>query len=291
MTTAVPTLSARRTWRAESSAGSGLAMSLPAVLLVVALVVYPIALLVTGALSADGRHVLRLLTEDSVERQALLRTCWVSAFVAACATGLGSVFAWSLCTARSRFVRVVLWVAVLAPFWMSVVVKNYAFILLLRQSGPVSDALVRIGLLDEHDSLLYSNTAVIIGMLYAMLPYAVLPLFAALSSIDRTLLQAAEAAGASRIRAIVDVVVPLSARAVLSTMTLVFVISLGFYVTPIILGGPGRPFLATLAGSRIFDTYDLDGAKALATTLLVVALVAVALSQLMSRLLPDGRQR
>jgi putative spermidine/putrescine transport system permease protein len=266
-------------------------MSVPALLLVAVLVIYPIGLLANGALSTDGRQMLETLTADSVERQALLRTVWVSTVVALAATGLGSVFAWSMCVIRSRVGLVVLWVSVLAPFWMSVVVKNYAFILLLREGGPISDLLVTVRLLGPEDSLLYSETAVVIGMLYAMLPYAVLPMFAALSSIDKTLLQAAEAAGASRIRSIIDVVVPLSSRAALSTFTLVFVISLGFYVTPVILGGPGKPFLATLAGSHIFDTYNLDGAKALASTLLVLALAAAVVSQLVSRMLPEGRQR
>lgn len=266
-------------------------MSVPSLLLVAVLVIYPIGLLVTGALSTDGRQVLQTLTEDSVERQALLRTAWVSTVVALTATALGSVLAWSMCTMRSRLGQGVLWVAVLAPFWMSVVVKNYAFILLLREGGPISELLIRARLLSPEDSLLYSETAVVIGMLYAMVPYAVLPMFAALSSIDKTLLQAAEAAGASRIRSIIDIVVPLSSRAALSTFTLVFVISLGFYVTPVILGGPGKPFLATLVGSHIFDTYNLDGAKALASTLLVLALGAAVVSQLVSRLLPEGRQR
>ncbi len=266
-------------------------MSVPSLLLVAVLVIYPLGLLLAGALSPDGRQVLHTLAADSVERQALLRTCWVSALVAIGATGLGSVFAWSMCTVRNRAGQILLWVSVLAPFWMSVVVKNYAFVLLLRQGGPVSDALVRVGILDADAGLLYSNLAVVIGMLYALLPYAVLPMYAALSSIDKALLQAAQVAGATRIRAIVDVVVPLSARAALSTGTLVFVISLGFYITPVILGGPGKPFLATLSGSHIFDTYDLAGAKALASTLLALALVAVVTSQLVSRLLPEGRQR
>lgn len=291
MTAAGSAFPARARWRPESTVATGLAMSAPSLLLVAVLVVYPVALLVGGALGPEGRRVLQALFTASVERQALLRTCWVSALVALSATGLGSVFAWSMCTARSRAWQLLLWVAVLAPFWMSVVVKNYAFILLLRHGGPVSALLVRVGLLGPDDSLLYSDAAVVVGMFYAMLPYAVLPMFAALSSIDRTLLQAAEAAGASRLRALLDVVVPLSSRAALSTATLVFVVSLGFYVTPVILGGPGKPFLASLAGSHIFDTYDLNGAKALATTLLVLALLAVIVSQLASRLLPEGRQR
>ncbi len=291
MTSAARFRPARTRWRPETSAASGLAMAAPSLVLVAVLVIYPLGLMISGALSADGRHVLQLLTTDSVERQALLRTCWVSLVVAVAATGLGSVFAWSMSTARSRLWQVLLWVSVLAPFWMSVVVKNYAFVIILGRGGPLSELLSAVGLLADDESLLYSSVAVCVGMLYAMLPYAVLPMYAALSSIDMTLLQAAQVAGASRIRAIMDVVVPLAARAGLSTLTLVFVINLGFYVTPVILGGPGKPFLATLAGSEIFETYNLDAAKALATTLLGLALGAVVVSQLLSRLLPEGRQR
>ncbi|WP_158607991.1 ABC transporter permease [Nocardia panacis] len=277
-----------RGWRAQSPAALGLGLATPALLLVAALVIIPIGLLFAGAFDADGRRVLADLVTDSVERAALARTLWVSLAVAVVATGLGSILAWAMCVTRSALWRALLWLAVLAPFWMSVVVKNYAFVLLLRSNGPVATILERLGLSETKNGLLYTNSAVVLAMVYAMLPYAVLPMYAALSGIDRTLLQAAEVAGASRARALVDVVAPLAARSALSTATLVFVIGLGFYITPVILGGPGKPFVASLVGTHIFDRYDLGGAQALACALLAVALLAVGASQFAARYLPKG---
>lgn len=280
-----------RHWRTESSVGTGLLLTSPAILLVLALVAYPLISLTIDVLQPAGLAALGEVLSGGTSQRALLRTIWVSVEVTVLALVLGSLVAWALCTAKRQTWRLILWLAVLAPFWMSVVVKNYAFVLLLRQGGPLNEVLVAAGIMSDQASLLYSETAVVVGMLYAMLPYAVLPLFATFSGIDRSLISAAETLGASRSRALVNVVLPLASRGMLSAATLVFVICLGFYVTPVVLGGPGTPFVASLIGSSIFEYFDMNAAKAFALVILCVALLSVILSQALTRFLPRGENK
>jgi putative spermidine/putrescine transport system permease protein len=273
----------RRAWQRDPSARVGVALLSPALVLLVLLLAYPLVRLLLDTLGAPGSYpeVLR----SSAARRALIRTVVVSAEVSALAIVLGGVLAWEIRTALGRWKRGLLWFAVLAPFWMSIVVKNYAFVILLRHDGPIEHALRDVGLLGG-GQLLYTQGAVLVGMLYAMLPYAVLPLYATFSSVDLSLIAAAESLGARRGRALASVLVPLAARGVIATATLVFVISLGFFVTPVLLGGAGAPFAATNIANDIFQYFNLTEAKALAVILLGLALLSLLVARTVTRLLP-----
>jgi ABC-type spermidine/putrescine transport system permease subunit I len=289
---AAPTTTPRRlVWRAEASTLTGALLSAPAVLIVLVLVGYPVVLIIANTLGLSGRSALSDVLTSNSDQKALIRTVRVSLLVTVLSVGFGVMLAWALTTIRSRGWKLVVWVAVLAPFWMSVVVKNYAFVLLLRQGGPVQDLLAKIGIIGSSTSLLYTEGAVVVGMLYAMLPYAVLPLYATFSRLDHTMISAAESMGAGRLRALWTVVVPLCARGILAAGTLVFIISLGFYVTPIILGGPTAPFAASAIGTALFEFFNLDEAKALAVVLLTIAFIAAIASQLVSRYVLKGEDR
>lgn len=271
----------RRVWRAEPSALVGALLSTPAVLIVLVLVGYPVFLIIANTLDDSGRTALAEILASNSDQKALVRTVRVSFLVSLLSVAFGVILAWALITIQSRIWRLIVWVSVLSPFWMSVVVKNYVFVLLLRQGGPLQEALSRIGI--SNAALLYTEGAVVVGMLYAMLPYAVLPLYATFSRLDLSMVSAAESLGSGRIRALWDVVVPLCARGVLAAGTLVFIVSLGFYVTPVILGGPTAPFAASAIGTAIFEFFNVDQAKALAVILLIVALIAAMTSQWISR--------
>jgi putative spermidine/putrescine transport system permease protein len=112
-------------------------------------------------------------------------------------------------------------------------------------------------------------------MVYQMLPYAVLPAYAAFSSIDLRLVSAAESLGASRVRALASVVVPLAMPGLFATATVVYVICTGFYLTPVILGGMSTPFAATLIHQNVFVFYNLEGAALLAVALILAAVAVV----------------
>jgi putative spermidine/putrescine transport system permease protein len=170
----------------------------------------------------------------------------------------------------------VLWLAVLAPFWMGTVVKNYAIVILLSGEGPLDKLLELVGL--SPVSLLYTSTAVAIGMVYTMVPYAAFSLYGVFLSIDETLLDAAQGLGASRARAITSVMLPLAVPGIVASGALVFAISLGFYVTPVLLGGAQAPFMESLIQDYVFTFFDYPTASAASVILLVVALVTLGLA-------------
>ncbi|GAA3942116.1 ABC transporter permease [Actinomadura viridis] len=275
----------------SSGWGAGLLLGLPAFLTVLAVVAYPIGRLTWDVVSTVGLGGILDPLRSAAERAALQRTLRVSALVAVASVALGLFVAYTLAWSRSRVVRASLWASVLAPFWMSVVVKNYAFVLLLQQQGPVTKALRSAGLLSAQGDLLYTEGAVLVGMLYAMLPYAVLVLYPSVRNVRAEQLQAAETLGAGRLRALRDVMLPATAPALLSAGTLVFVISIGFYVTPIVLGGVGSPFVAARVHEQIFEYFDLVGAKSYALLLMLTALAVFGLSRFATRFLPQSRVR
>src|SRR5690606_30147449 len=127
--------------------------------------------------------------------RTLILTILLSLLVTAIAVVLGGLMAWVMRTTRSPFVRIVCWAAVLVPFWMSVVVKNYSFTLILGRKGVLNSALEALFGPGVMVDVMYTNTAVVIGMLYSMLPYAVLPLFVTFLTIDPELARAAQTLG------------------------------------------------------------------------------------------------
>jgi putative spermidine/putrescine transport system permease protein len=160
---------------------------------------------------------------------------------------------------------------------MGSVIKLYAFTILLERLGVVNTTLQDLHLTSQPLSLLYTQFAVVIGMVYQLLPYSVLPLYVAFLTIDLDLLLAAEGLGASRARALLSVVVPLGLPGILATVTIVYVICLGFYLTPVILGGATAPFTASLISSDLFTFFDSADAAIAAIFLLIGAILVVAI--------------
>jgi putative spermidine/putrescine transport system permease protein len=139
----------------------------------------------------------------------------------------------------------------------------------------VNAVLTGTGIVDKPLALLYSDGAVIFGIAYSLVPYAVLSLYATISQIDAGLLTAAQSMGASRVRAVLGIAFPLARGGIVTSMALVFILSIGFYVTPVLLGGPQTSFMATYVAEQITKRYDYAGAAASASVLLVVAIVVV----------------
>ncbi|MDA2989092.1 MAG: ABC transporter permease [Actinomycetota bacterium] len=220
----------------------------------------------------------------SSTRRAMIITLFSAGIVTILALAAGSVLAWHLCTVRSRLAKALIWIAVLAPFWMGTVVKNYVVILILGREGPANDTLAAVGL--PRVDMIYTTQAVISGMTYTMIPFAVFSLFGVLRGIDQTLPLAAQSMGASRLVALRTTVLPIAAPGVLASGGLVFAISVGFYITPVLLGGGQTPFMATVISSNIFGYYNYGFAAAASVVLLLVALLVLAFA-----FLAVGRER
>jgi putative spermidine/putrescine transport system permease protein len=166
-------------------------------------------------------------------------------------------------------------VFVLVPFWTSVLVRTYAWLVLLQRNGLVNQALQALGLVDEPLQLAHNLTGSIIGMVHIMLPFMVLPLYASMKAIDQDAVRAAVGLGATPARAFRDVFFPMSLPGLFAGVVLVFVLSLGFFVTPALLGGGRVQMLAQRIESTITIYSNWGAASALGVVLLAATLALV----------------
>jgi len=176
---------------------------------------------------------------------------------------------------------------VLLPLWISVLVRTFSWMLLLERNGPINKALAFVGLTDHPLPLLFNDTGVLIGMVHVMVPYAVIPLYAAITRIDRRLLLASDGLGASPLFTFRKVYLPLSMPGIVAAAVFVFLLSLGFFVTPALLGGSNAMTAPMLIAGFISDR--LAWSLAAAASLILLASV-LALLWFVSRLvaLPQG---
>jgi ABC-type spermidine/putrescine transport system permease subunit I len=269
----------RKAWTHSVNGWTGLMLAAPLIVLVVLFVLYPLVRVFVEA-SSGGDPFGRYLTvfTDPISRRALTTTLVDSLIVTAVCLVVGLAIAWTLHTTRSRGIRVLLWTVVLIPMWMGVIVKNYSIFILLSTNGPLNAALQALGLTEQPLSLLYNDFAVVFGISYSLIPYAFLSLYATILNIDTGLLTAAQALGASRLKALATIALPMARGGLVASCSLVFVLAIGFYVTPILLGGPQTAFMATQINNQLNARYDFAGASASAAVLLVIAAAIVGLA-------------
>jgi putative spermidine/putrescine transport system permease protein len=246
---------------------------LPALLLLLGLYLVPLAgvlvISVTEPQPGLGNYEL-LLTSASVQK-ALLTTARISLTTTVVTLLLGYTVAYAMRMASGTTQRWMLfWV--LFPFWISVLVRSFAWITLLRSEGVINTALRGLGLIDEPLPLVRNELGVVIGMVHAMLPYAILTLYANMRGIDLRLLSAARGLGATRGEAFRLVFLPLTRPGILGATVLVFILSLGFYVTPAILGGGKTLMIAEYIALQINETLRWGLGTMLATTLMLAVL-------------------
>jgi len=163
--------------------------------------------------------------------------------------------------------------AVVIPFWVSILVRTYAWIVVLGNAGIVNRTLLGLGWIDRPVAFLYNELGVVIGTINVLLPFLVLPLFAAMLKIDPQLIRAAETLGASSWKAFWRVFFPLSLPALAAGAILVFILTLGFLITPAILGGGRVPMIANMLDLLVNQQPDWELASAISTVLLGATLV------------------
>jgi putative spermidine/putrescine transport system permease protein len=253
-------------------------LSLPAVLAILIVVFLPIFWLsslslynATGALSAENY--------DRIFSSALYRRTFVVTFqISISVTLICVVLGYPLCYWLSKLpnrTSAILMVFVLVPFWTSVLVRTYAWLVLLQRNGIINSSLVSMGIIEEPLQLAHNLTGSIIGMVHIMLPFLVLPLYATMRSIDTDLVRAAVGLGSSPRGAFWRVFFPMSLPGLFAGIVLVFILSLGFYVTPALLGGGRVQMLAQRIESTITVYSNWGAASALGVVLLVLALLMI----------------
>jgi ABC-type spermidine/putrescine transport system permease subunit I len=169
-------------------------------------------------------------------------------------------------------------IVVLLPFWTSILVRSYAWMVLLGRRGLVNEALIAGGIIEHPLRMLNTPIAVHIAMIHILLPYMILPIANALRQIDPSLARAALGLGATPFSTFRDVILPLSTPGVLAGVLLVFVLSLGFYITPALVGGPRDMTISMLIAQQV-DQLNWPYAACLSATLLAVTLAIIALFQ------------
>lgn len=249
---------------------------LPAALLLFFLYLVPLARVLVISATDGGGFVANygaVLTSAPIHRM-MWSTVEICAITTAATLLISYLIAYVLVQASER-ARLWLMLFILVPLWVSVLVRAFAWIAVLNNSGPVNSFLIWTGLVDEPVQLVRNQFGVMLGMVHYMLPFGILPLYAAMKGIDPRLVSAARALGARPFTAFRRVFLPLSMPGLYSAFVIVFIFSLGFYVTPAILGGGRIVMIAEYISLLIQQGYDWGIAAALATLLLSVVMAVV----------------
>jgi len=206
---------------------------------------------------------------------ALGTTNWISLVVTVTTLLIGYPIAYYLTTASGVGVRIVV-LSIVLPYFTSIIVRTFSWMVLLGEHGLVNNVLLTTGLTSEPLPLMYNRFGVLVGMSYVLLPYMVLTLYAAMRAIDPTLLRASAGLGASGFYTFHRVYFPLSLHGVLSGGLIVYILSMGFFITPALMGGQHDIMIAMLIDRALEVAVDWSSAALMSLTLLIVTLALYA---------------
>lgn len=264
----------------------GILLSAPAICLLATVFAYPVATLIWLSFVDPtlGLTNYQDLLTDGVSIVVLLRTLRMATTVTLISLLLAYPYAY-LMTRVSRHTRSVMVAVVLLPFWTSLMARTFAWIVLLQDNGPVNDLLAIVGFGPLR--LTGTVTGVTIGMTQVLLPFMVLPLYGTLRTIDHRIVDAATSLGARPYTAFRRVYLPLSMPGVVAGATMVYILALGFYVTPAMLGSPSESMISQLMTVRITQLLNFGAGGALATVLFFLALLLLAMVSQLRSPVPD----
>ncbi len=252
--------------------GGSMALSLPTVVFLLVLFAIPVARLMFLSVESGSFAPYEKAFTDELYLTVLFNTFKIALFVTIVSFVLAYRVAYFL-TVAPPFWRVVGLFCILMPFWTSILVRTYAWMVILGRHGIISETLIALGVIDAPISLLHNLPAVLVGMVHVLMPYMVFPVYAVMQRIDPNLMQAAFGLGAPAWRAYWRVYFPLTMPGVLSGATLVFILSMGFFVTPALLGGGRVMMIAVLIEEFVSEFIDWEFAGALSAALLLTTLV------------------
>lgn len=256
----------------------GAVLALPALLLLLGFFVAPVLSLLLQSVTEPtlGLQNYRELIATPTYATVFFNTFLVATVVTLFTLLLGFPVAWALAVLPGRWAAVI-FAVVLLSMWTNLLARTYAWMVLLQTTGVVNKSLMALGLIDTPLALINNLTGVTIGMVYIMLPFIILPMQATLRTIDPATLQAAALCGASRWQAFWRVLLPLALPGIASGGLIVFVMSLGYFVTPALLGGTSNMMLAELIAQLVQSLlrWGMGGAAAFVLLVITLALYAV----------------
>jgi putrescine transport system permease protein len=218
----------------------------------------------------------RLLAEGDLP--AFARSLFYAALATVLCLLVGYPIAFAIARAPRAWRNPLLFFVIL-PFWTSLLIRVYAWIAILQPTGLLNRALGAIGLIDTPLVLIYNDFSVLLGLVYAYLPFMILPLYGSLSQLDESLVEAAADLGARPARAFFDVVLPLSLPGIAAGALLVFIPAIGEFVIPDLLGGPGTLMVGKVLWQEFFDNVDWPAASAIAMALVAILTVPLLIAQ------------
>lgn len=259
----------------------------PALLLVLVVMVLPVGWLFWLSFTGDDgafslEHYARMI-ESKAYYRIFQTTFLVSLFTTALCAAIGYPLAYFMAQLPPRAANLCM-IAVLLPFWTSLLVRTYAWLVLLQRKGLVNTWAIELGLWEEPLKLVHNMTGTLIGMVHIMLPFLVLPVYGSMRAIDRDYVKAAANLGAGPAAAFWRVFLPLSLPGLVAGSLIVFVLCLGFFVTPAVLGG-GRVIMVSMQiATNIELFFNWGAASALGVVLLAVTFLILWLASKVVRL-------
>lgn len=215
--------------------------------------------------------------------KVIMNTFKISFIATFAALLLGYPVAYLLYKIQSDKWRNITMSMIMIPFWISVLIRTFTWMVMLQNEGVINKLLMRLGLIDQPIQLLYTSTGNIVGMVHYLFPYMVLCIYSVMKGIDGRLIQASEGMGAKPWKAFRDVVFPLSMPGVVAGVLICFVFSLGFFITGVLLGGPKDRMISNLISNFINVTLNWHLAAALSIILLVATVLLIAVPFLIFR--------
>ena len=221
--------------------------------------------------TANG-SIVGVTADRAIYIDVLRRTFLVSFVVTVLCMILGFPVAYLLATQPPRRANILM-ILVLLPFWTSLLVRTAAWIVLLQEHGLVNDGLIWLGVIDHPIRLIYNRIGVYVAMTHILLPFQILPLYSVMKGIKPTYMQAAISLGATPTESFIRVYLPMTLPGIGAGALLVFILALGYYITPALIGGAADQMISYFIAFYTSDTVNWGMASALGTVLLVATLV------------------
>ncbi|EKN4687241.1 putrescine ABC transporter permease PotH [Yersinia ruckeri] len=224
-------------------------------------------------ISLNLGNYLQLL-DDPLYIDAYLQSLQVAGISTLCCLMIGYPLAWAIAHSRSS-TRNILLLLVILPSWTSFLIRVYAWMGILKNNGILNNALMWLGVIDHPLVILQTNTAVYIGVVYAYLPFMVLPIYTALTRLDYSLVEAASDLGAKPFKTFFYIIVPLTKGGIIAGSMLVFIPAVGEFVIPELLGGPDTIMIGRILWTEFFSNRDWPVASAVATVMLLLLIAPI----------------
>ncbi len=251
-------------------------LTIPALALLAALFVYPVLRLLALSIEGGTLEWFEKAVGEALYLQVLVETFRIATIVTAAALLLAYPVAYLLAT-TTPFWAGIGFIFIVLPLWTSILVRTYAWMVLLGRNGVINRWLMDAGLIETPLRLLHNEFGVLIGMVHVLMPYMVLPIYGAMKRIDPDLVRAAEGLGAPGWQVFRRVYLPLTRHGVVAGCVLVFVLALGFFITPALLGGGRVIMISILIEQQVREFLNWPFAGALSAVLLAATLVVYGL--------------